>query len=163
MGHGICGPPANGMVITPDGTLIVAETMKNRLSAFTLRDGELSGRRTWAAFGPEPTATDVGGLLAEADVVPDGICLDAEDAVWVADLTHARLLRVADGGIVLQELKLPNTETEVLLPFACMLGGEDGRTLFVCAAPSFDEVECAAQHRACVLTMRADVARAGLP
>jgi sugar lactone lactonase YvrE len=153
----------NGMVITPDGTFIVAETMMNRLSAFTLRGGELGNRRTWAAFGPEPTASDVGSLLSQADVVPDGICLDAEGAVWVADITHARMLRVAEGGVILRELKLPREDDEQLLPFGCMLGGEDGRTLFVCAAPSYDEVECAAHHRACVLSARVDGARAGLP
>jgi sugar lactone lactonase YvrE len=62
----------NGMVITSGGTFIVAETGKNRLSAFTLRGGALSDRRTWAAFGPEPTATDLGAMLAEVDVTPDG-------------------------------------------------------------------------------------------
>jgi sugar lactone lactonase YvrE len=153
----------NGMVITPDGTFIVAETMMNRLSAFTLHSGQLSNRRTWAAFGLEPTASDVGSRLAQADVVPDGICLDAEGAVWVADITRARMLRVAEGGVILRELRLPTADDEQLLPFGCMLGGEDGRMLFVCAAPSYDEVECAAHHRACVLAMQVDAARAGLP
>ena len=93
----------NGTVLTPDGrTLIVAETLANRLSAFEVNDGKLGARRTWAAFGQPPTSTNVSEIIAQADVVPDGICLDAEGAVWVADITHSRLIRVAEGGRILQ-------------------------------------------------------------
>ena len=79
-------------------------------------------------------SADVGRIINEADVVPDGICLDAEGAVWVADVVKQRLIRVAAGGRILDELK-----TNGLCAFACMLGGDDGRTLFACAAPTFDE------------------------
>lgn len=149
----------NGTVLTPDGrTLIIAETLANRLSAFTVCDGILTARRTWAAFGDLPTATDAGKILNEVDVAPDGICLDAEGAVWVADVLHQRLIRVAEGGRVLEELK-----TNGLCAFACMLGGDDGRTLFACVAPSFDETEAAAHHRAAILMARVAVPHAGLP
>jgi len=85
----------NGMVLTPDGrTLIVAETWMNRLTAFTVHQGTLSERRVWAAFGPPPTSRNATEALRQADAAADGICLDAEGAVWVADAAHRRLLRV---------------------------------------------------------------------
>jgi sugar lactone lactonase YvrE len=156
-GDGLVFP--NGMVLTPDGrTLIVAETFANRLSAFTVCDGSLTNRRTWAAFGDAPASADVGRIIREADVVPDGICLDAEGAVWVADVVNQRLIRVAEGGLILDELK-----TNGLCAFACMLGGDDGRTLFACAAPTFDESEAAAHHRSSILVTRVVVPHAGLP
>lgn len=148
----------NGMVLTPDGhTLIVAETLMNRISAFELRDGKLGPPRTWAAFGDTPTSTSASEILARSEVVPDGICLDAEGAVWVADLMHHRLLRVAEGGNILQELPTP------LSPFACMLGGDDGRTLFICVAPTFHEAEAKALMNSSILMTRVDVPHAGLP
>lgn len=102
----------NGMAITPDGsTLIVAESYANRLTAFTIEpDGGLSDRRVWAALG---------------EGVPDGICVDAEGAVWYADVPNRRCVRVREGGEVLATVELDRGA------FACMLGGEDGRTLFV--------------------------------
>jgi sugar lactone lactonase YvrE len=149
----------NGTVLTPDRrTLIIAETMANRLTAFTVSNGELSGRRTWAAFGDPPTTTDVGKILAEAVVAPDGICLDAEGTVWVADVLNRRVIRVTEGGAIVQELN-----TGELCAFACMLGGDDGCTLFVCAAPTFDETEAAANHRSSILMTRVTVPHAGLP
>jgi sugar lactone lactonase YvrE len=150
----------NGAVLSPDShTLIIAETMANRLSAFTVtEDGALTQRRTWAAFGDAPVTTDVEQILDEADVVPDGICLDAEGAVWVADVVKQRLIRVSEGGAILDELK-----TNGLLAFACMLGGEDGRTLFACAAPSFDETIASQNHRSSILMTRVAAPHAGLP
>ena len=148
----------NGSVLTPDGsTLIVAETLMNRLSAFDVTDGKLGERRTWAAFGDAPTSTDVGEIVARAEVVADGICLDAEGAVWVADLAHNRLVRVAEGGQILQELPTP------MPPFACMLGGDDGRTLFACVAPTFHEKEVQTLMDSSILMTRVNVPHAGLP
>lgn len=148
----------NGMALTPDGgTLIVAETTMNRLSAFPVRGGRLGERRTWAAFGDPPTADTIPEMIAQVAVTPDGICLDAAGAVWVADPTFGRLLRVAEGGRILAELR-PEVS-----PLACMLGGEDGRTLFVCVAPDYRETVAARNHRAAVLTTRVDVPRAGWP
>jgi len=148
----------NGMVLTPDGrTLIVAETLMNRLSAFNLQNGKLGPRRTWATFGHEPTSTSVSEILARSEVVPDGICLDAQGAVWVADLMHHRLLRVAEGGNILKELPTP------LSPFACMLGGDDGRTLFICVAPTFHEAEAKTLMNSSVLMTTVDAPHAGLP
>jgi sugar lactone lactonase YvrE len=149
----------NGTVLTPDGhTLIVAETLANRLAAFTVSNGALTERRTWAAFGDPPTTTDVAKILEQADVAPDGICLDAEGAVWVADVLKRRVIRVTEGGTIVQEIK-----TGEMCAFACMLGGNDGQTLFVCAAPTFDDTDAAAHHRSAILSISVDVPHAGLP
>jgi sugar lactone lactonase YvrE len=105
----------NGMAVTPDNaTLIVAESYAKRLTAFDIAaDGSLSNRRTWADLG---------------EGVPDGICLDAEGAVWYADVPNKRCVRVREGGAVSQAIELDRG------CFACMLGGEDGQTLFMLAA-----------------------------
>jgi len=155
----------NGMVLTPDGrTLIVAETLMNRLSAFHVSSGSLSERRTWAAFGDAPKSADAGEMLRQLAVVPDGICLDAEGAVWVADCTHSRLIRVAEGGRITDELKIEaDSQTSRLDAFACMLGGDDGRTLFACVAATFREARASANHQASILMTRVEVPHAGLP
>jgi len=104
----------NGTVITPDGkTLIVGETLAHRLTAFAIdATGELSNRR----------------LFAQLDgCFPDGICLDADGAVWVADARSPRVMRVLDGGRIDRTIS-----TGERCAFACMLGGPDRRTLFVC-------------------------------
>jgi sugar lactone lactonase YvrE len=100
------------MAVTPDNsTLIVAESYAGQLTAFDIaEDGTLSGRRVWADLG---------------DGAPDGICLDAEGAVWFADVPHRHARRVAEGGGVLQTVSFDRGA------FACALGGDDGRTLFV--------------------------------
>jgi sugar lactone lactonase YvrE len=149
----------NGMVLTPNGkTLIVAETTMNRLSAFDVASGVLGRQRTWAAFGDAPISTNFAELFSQVNVAPDGICLDAEGAVWVADAKNSRCIRVTEGGAILEEFK-----TDGLGAFACMLGGADGRTLFVCVAPTFHEAEASANHRAAIWMTHVDIPRAGLP
>ncbi len=138
----------NGMVLTPDGcTLIVAESTMNRLSAFSVVLGSLGERRTWAAFGDSPASTDVGEVLGQVAVAPDGICLDAEGAVWVAER-----------GRILEERK-----TNGVGVFACILGGDDGRTLFASVAPTFHEAQASANHHASILMTKVEVPHAGLP
>ena len=111
----------NGMVITPENsTLIVAETLAHRLTAFEIEtDGSLQNRRVWAQF--------------RNDVKPDGICLDSEGAVWVA-ATGPRALRVREGGSIDQQI---TTKKPV---FATMLGGPERRHLFLCTSASNDPV-----------------------
>lgn len=135
----------NGMAVTPDGTtLIVAESYGHRLSAFDIApDGALTNRRVWAELG---------------DAAPDGICLDAEGAVWYADVPHRRCVRVREGGEVLQ------TITADRGCFACMLGGDDGRTLFIVAAEWGRATMTGAGRRTGqVLTVRVRVPHAGRP
>src|SRR2546427_370604 len=102
----------NGLVVTPDNArLILAESYANRLTAFDIAaDGSLSNRRLWAGLD--------GG-------VPDGICLDAENAVWYADVPNMRCVRVREGGEVLQTIELDRG------CFDCMLGGADRKKLFI--------------------------------
>ncbi|MFJ1760121.1 SMP-30/gluconolactonase/LRE family protein [Amycolatopsis sp. NPDC088138] len=148
----------NGMVLLPGNVLVVAETFAGRLTAFDIgEDGELSGRRVWAQFGETPRTDDVGEAVQLLEVAPDGICADAEGAIWVADAVHNRVLRVQEGGRILDEI---NPGTGV---FACMLGGDDGRTLFLCAAPSFPEHERRPVREAQLLSVDVEVPHAGLP
>jgi sugar lactone lactonase YvrE len=148
----------NGMVILPGGVLVVAETFAGRLTAFDIgEDGGLSGRRVWAQFGATPQTEDVGEAAQRLEVAPDGICADAEGAIWVADALHDRVVRVREGGRILDEIP---AGTGV---FACMLGGDDGRTLYLCAAPSFPEHERRPVREAQLLAVEVEVPHAGLP
>jgi sugar lactone lactonase YvrE len=137
----------NGMAVTPDNsTLIIAESHGKRLTAFSIdADGALSNRRVWADLG---------------DGVPDGICLDADDAVWYADVPNRRCVRVREGGEVLQTIDLDRG------CFACMLGGHDRKTLFVVAAEwrGMDKIpEVARARTGRVLTIEAPAPGAGWP
>jgi sugar lactone lactonase YvrE len=136
----------NGMVVTPDKrTLIVAESTAQKLTAFDIgADGSLSNRRTWA--------DEIGA---------DGICLDADGAVWAqSGAMEKACVRVREGGEVLERVELDRS------PFACMLGGPDGRSLFILAAEwrGFEQIEQAiADRTGQVLVVKAPAPRAGWP
>ena len=149
----------NGTVILPDArTLVVAETLGGRLTAFDLGDdGTLSNRRVWAKLSETADTEDLGELIAAGGVAPDGMALDAEGAIWVADALGGPVLRVREGGEILEEIS-PGTGV-----FSCALGGADGRTLVMCAAPSFAEHERRDTREALLLACEVDVPRAGLP
>jgi sugar lactone lactonase YvrE len=150
----------NGMVITDDGTLIVAETFAARFTAFTVQaDGTLTDRRVWAQVQPSPEPGDTETMLGAVTFAPDGCALDAEAHVWAANALGGVLCRVAPGGQVVEEVAVPDG----LGVFACGLGGEDGRTLIACAAPDFYEEARAAAREAVLLTTTVDVPRAGRP
>jgi sugar lactone lactonase YvrE len=151
----------NGSVITPDGsTLIVGETLGCRYTAFRIEtDGSLTDRRVWAQLAPTPELGSVAETLPRVAVAPDGCCLDAEGHVWAADALGARCIRVAPGGGVVEEIRAPDG----LGTYACMLGGEDGRTLLICAAPDFQEQARRHLREAVLLTVRVDAPHAGLP
>jgi sugar lactone lactonase YvrE len=135
----------NGSVITPDGkTFIVAESGRRKLTAFDIgARGELSNRRDWATL-PERA-------------LPDGICLDREGAIWVASPPSHELLRIAEGGEVLDVIQ---TEQQAI---ACMLGGPDRLTLYVCTSDSTDPTLCRTHPTARLLSVEVDVPGAGLP
>jgi sugar lactone lactonase YvrE len=137
----------NGMGVTPDNrTLIVAESWSERLTAYDIGDdGSLSGRRVWAAT---------------PDDHPDGICVDADSAVWYADVGNRHCVRVREGGDVLATVALDRGA------FACMLGGPDGRSLFIGAAAwrGFEQMdEVMADRTGQVLVADARAPRAGWP
>lgn len=134
----------NGSVITPDGrTLIVGETLAGRLTAFDIgADGALSNRRVWAETWPR---------------VPDGIALDADGAIWVANPIAPECVRIGEGGKVLEVIDTGQP------CFACMLGGDDGRTLFMLTAASSDHEAAAKARTGKILVAEADSPRAGRP
>lgn len=142
--NGIAFP--NGMAVTPDNsTLIIAESHGKKLSAFDIADdGGLSNRRVWASL----------------DGYPDGICIDAENAVWYADVPNKRCVRVREGGEVLQTVELDRG------CFACMLGGKDKRTLFLIVAEwrGMENIpEVARERTGQVLTIPAPAPGVGWP
>jgi sugar lactone lactonase YvrE len=133
----------NGTVITPDGgTLIVGESFGGRLTAFEIApDGTLSNRRVWAQL---------------EKAVPDGICLDAEAGIWVASPVSAEVLRVCEGGVVTDRVSV---QTQA---FACMLGGPERRTLFICTAADSDPAKTDARSGR-IESVEVEVPGAGLP
>jgi sugar lactone lactonase YvrE len=150
----------NGMVITDDGTLVVAETFGARFTAFTIEsDGTLADRRVWAQVQPTPEAGDTETMLSAVSFAPDGCALDAEGHIWAANALGGVLCRVAPGGEIVEEVGMPDG----LGVFACGLGGEDGRTLVACAAPDFDEAARSAAREAVLVAVTVDVPHAGLP
>jgi sugar lactone lactonase YvrE len=134
----------NGTVITPDGkTLIVGESFGRRLTAFDIAaDGSLANRRVWADLGNN---------------VPDGIALDAEGAIWVASPMSSEVIRVKEGGEVLERIKVATDA------FACMLGGADRKTLFVLTSASSDPEACRANATGKVEITKVEVPGSGLP
>ena len=136
----------NGMAVTPDNaTLIVADSYRHHLAAFTIgADGSLSDRRVWAELG---------------DGTPDGICIDTQDAVWYADVPNHRCTRVAEGGAARQTVELDRG------CFACTLGGPELTTLFIVAAQwrGMTEPQPVLPGTGQVLATRVDVPGAGWP
>ena len=151
----------NGSVVTPDGrTLIVGETAGARYTAFTIAaDGSLTDRRIWAQVAETPEITTLAETLARLKFGPDGCALDADGHIWSADEVNARCVRLAPGGAIVDEIRAPDG----LGCFACMLGGDDGRTLFICAAPGFAEAERRGATDAQLLAVQVDVPHGGLP
>jgi len=134
----------NGSVITPDGrTLIVGETMSRRLTAFDINDdGTLRNRRVYA---------DLGKNFA------DGIGLDAGGAVWVASPQSHEVVRVKQGGEVTERIKVATDA------FACILGGPNGRTLFIATAKNSDPEKCARDRTGKIEITEVEVPHAGFP
>jgi sugar lactone lactonase YvrE len=134
----------NGMVVTSDGgTMIVAETLGRRLTAFDIGiDGSLTNQRVWAELDR---------------AAPDGICLDQTGGVWVADASASRCIRVVEGGTITDVV-------ETSQPcYACMLGGPDGRTLFMLTCESSLPEIAGSRRTARIEVTTVDVGHAGLP
>ena len=140
----------NGTVIAPDGkTLILGETFSSCLTAFDINsDATLSNRRVWA---------DLSSIEEGYDPVPDGFCLDAEGAIWVASPSTNDVIRIQEGGILLDKIEVD------MGAFACMLGGEKGKTLFISTSKGSQEEICLKEKSARIETVEVAVPRAGLP
>tara|TARA_B110000503_G_scaffold20798_1_gene31460 strand:+ start:25176 stop:26045 length:870 start_codon:yes stop_codon:yes gene_type:complete len=134
----------NGSVITPDGkTLIVAETFASCLTAFTIADDQsLTNRRIWASL---------------PGVAPDGICLNENQQVWVANALGCEVLLVAEGGEIVNRIATSQN------CYACMLGGSDGKTLFAVTAASSHGAHAAAETTGKIEVVAVDAAGAGWP
>jgi sugar lactone lactonase YvrE len=138
----------NGSAIDGD-TLLVAETMGARISAFTIAgDGTLTDRRVWAQIDPTPEMGPLGEMLAAGGFAPDGMTLAPDGHVWAADALSPRAGRIAPGGEIVEEIHPP----EGMFFYACALGGEDGRTLLLCSAPDFAEENRKAAREAVLFT-----------
>ena len=140
----------NGTVITPDGkTLILGETFSSCLTAFDINsDATLSNRRVWA---------DLSSIEEGYVPVPDRICLDAEGAIWVASPSTNDVIRIEEGGSLLDKVEVE------MGAFACMLGGELGNTLFISTAKDSQEEICLKEKSARIETIEVSIPRAGLP
>lgn len=150
----------NGMVIMADGrTLVVAESFGQRLTAFTIADdGSLGERRVWAMFG-DPCTGDVGAFFGGAALVADGLTSDAAGCIWIADAFAGRAVRVREGGAIIASQPGPAG----FGVYACMLGGEDGRTLALCANAALDRTDALANRTAHITLFDVSDPHAGRP
>jgi sugar lactone lactonase YvrE len=148
----------NGMAITPDGrTLVVSESFGGRMAGFDIGpDGALTNQRAWADFGA-PDTKDLVEYIGSGCVIPDGIAMDAEGAVWIADALAGRAIRVLPGGEIVDEVR------HTMPVFACALGGDDGRSLYLCSAPSFRDEERKAAREAELVCTTVAVPHGGRP
>lgn len=144
----------NGMARTRDRrTLLVAETWRARVSAFDIaEDGSLSGQRAWCDFKGSEFAS-VAEALDSGLPLPDGIAMDSEGALWIADAGGTAVIRVAEGGEILERIPTPG-----LTSFAVQFGGADLKTLYMLAGPPFYTHDPLAEKASVLLSARVDVA-----
>ena len=129
----------NGAVITPDNVLIVAESFGQRLSAYDINeDGSLANPRVWSDLRPN---------------VPDGMCLDAEGGIWVADPVKKGVMRVLEGGVITNWVSTGERGA-----YACALGGADGHTLYICTAESSNPARTVPLRTGRIEAVRVDIA-----
>jgi sugar lactone lactonase YvrE len=128
----------NGMAVTVDQTtLLVAESLECRITAFDLgNDGSLTRRRCWATFEPRPSEPTFRGAMASGAVIPDGISIDAEGALWVADSGGHTVSRIVEGGRILDSISCGESTA-----YAVALGGPNDKSLFICVGPEYGTYE----------------------
>ena len=145
----------NGPCMTRGGrTLFVAETFAGRITSFSVDEaGGLSHRREWATFGDEPAEVLDMAAADQLPLLPDGMTVDAEGALWVADAGGSGAVRVVEGGMITHRV----TVDPSLAVFAVCLGGPDGRTLFLCASPLMGTADVEKERLSVLYSTRVDV------
>ena len=147
-------------VVTEERFLLVTETLGSRVAAFTIAtDGTLEDRRIWAQLAPDPGVGGYAEMLDALEIAPYGCALDAEGHLWVADGAKRRAIRLASNANIVDEVTVPDG----LGVYGCMLGGEDGRTLALCAAPDFLSSEGLSTRDATLYTTEVTVPHSGMP
>ena len=147
----------NGIVFTPSrAEIIVAETFAGRLSAFDYSVGadgrpELGTGRTWKQFGEIPDYLDIERATRELEVLPDGLAADSDGAIWVASSNSHAALRVSSDGEILESVGVGE-----LSVYSLALGGNDGRTLFLCCSPTLGTSDPRTTNESVLMTARVD-------
>lgn len=149
----------NGTVITPDGkTMLVAETFAHRITKYDIgADASLTNRREWARFHDQ-IPVDVASAIASRRIMPDGMALDLDGNLWVADAGGSGAVLVAAGGQILDTVRIDG-----LTVYAVALGGNDRRTLYMCAGPPMGSVSAAIVRLGRVFATRVQTGGCGLP
>lgn len=143
----------NGVVVSPDGgLLLLAESFAGRVSAWDVRaDGSLSNRRIWAGFGTPRTSSSLAQARRQSLMIPDGITLNERGHLWVADAAGSGVWCLAEGGQVVDHV-----DTGAYTAYSAVLGGDDGRSLFIAAGPALDDIRQDGRDAA-ILMARVDV------
>jgi sugar lactone lactonase YvrE len=165
-GEGNVVPAADGlhfpnsiMVPPPGDTLIVAETIASRLTAFDIgADGSLSNRRVYCQIAPTVPLEEIAEDYSNVEYGPDGCTLDAEGCVWAGNSLGNWIGRFSPAGELLQRVEAPE---EGMAVYAVQLGGADGRTLLMCVAPDWRLGMGGDEPRASLWTLEVDVPHHG--
>lgn len=153
----------NSIMLPPPGdTLLVAETIAARITAFDLSaDGQLSNRRVYAQIAPSPPLAEIDAEYTKVGYGPDGCTLDAEGCVWAGNSLGTEIARIAPGGEILETLAAPEEDAVI---YAVQLGGADGGTLLLCVAPDWRLGMGNDEPRASLYTVEVEVPHhGGLP
>lgn len=147
----------NGVVVSPDGRqLLLAESFAGRISAWDVRaDGALVNRRRWANFGRPGVARTVAEARRHVLMITDGITLNAAGQLWVADAAGSGVWCLAEGGDIVDHV-----DTGPYTAYSAVLGGADGRSLFITAGPALDDIDPRGRG-AVILVARVQVPGAG--
>lgn len=149
----------NGIVVDERrGLLVVVETYRCRLTAFTLAGDDLVDRRVWAEFAPDPGSYSIRGVTPQLPQVPDGLALDGDGAMWLADAKGHGARRVLPGGEVTDFV-----DTGDLAAYSLTLGGADGRDLFLTCAPPVETVDPVTTRRGAIMHARVEIAADPIP
>ena len=148
----------NGVVVSPDGKLLLlAESFAGRISAWDVRsDGSLVDRRVWANFGMPRTARNVAEARKHTLMITDGITLNASGQLWVADAAGSGVWCIAEGGSVVDHV-----DTGPYTAYSAVLGGDDGKNLFITAGPALDDIHQDGRDQSVILVAKVDVPGAG--